>query len=54
MTGKFVEYKQGWVIFHEWASYTSFVVDPKGPHRIGNSVQEKKFLDYISEAMLRQ
>jgi len=35
---KFVGYVRGHVMVHEWAGFTSFVPDPNGPHRIGDTI----------------
>lgn len=55
VAGKFVEYKRGWLVAHEWAGYTSFVCDPTGPHRIGIAMKDaKEFLEFISTKILRE
>eukprot|EP01119_Soliformovum_irregulare_P013078 TRINITY_DN3451_c0_g1_i7.p2 TRINITY_DN3451_c0_g1~~TRINITY_DN3451_c0_g1_i7.p2 ORF type:complete len:190 (-),score=69.79 TRINITY_DN3451_c0_g1_i7:216-785(-) len=49
---RFVKYARGHLMVHEWAGFTSFVLDPKGPHRIGVSVDRDGFLDFLKEKLL--
>lgn len=34
--GRFAEYARGRLLIHEWAGFAAFVLDPEGPHRIGD------------------
>jgi hypothetical protein len=51
--GRFVQYARGHLMIHEWAGFSSFVLDPLGPHRIGVSVQRDAFLNFLSEHLTR-
>lgn len=54
---RFVVYARGHLIIHEWAGYSSFVLDPvNGHHRIGVALKDppKVFLDFMSERMLAE
>jgi len=37
---------------HEWAAFTSFVADPKGPHRIGIDIDSLSFLNWFTKNMM--
>jgi hypothetical protein len=52
LTGRFVKYARGHLMIHEWAGFPTFVLDPKGPHRIGVSISDDDFLMFLTKYLL--
>lgn len=40
-------------MIHEWAGFSSFVLDPCGPHRIGVTVKDMKFLKLLDNCLTK-
>jgi len=51
-TNRFVKYIRGHLLVHEWAGFSSFVLDPKGPHRIGTQIDAELFLNFFTAKLL--
>ncbi|KAH3744592.1 purine nucleosidase [Pelomyxa schiedti] len=50
--GSFVTYAQGHICMHRHAGYSSFVLDPTGPHRIGVTVNSEGFLEALGNSLV--
>lgn len=48
---RFVKYARGHLMIHEWAGFSTFVLDEAGPHRIGVTVAAEEFLEFLSAAL---
>jgi inosine-uridine nucleoside N-ribohydrolase len=49
---KFVKFVRGNIIIHEWAGFSSFVMNPNGVHRIGCAVNAEEFLNYFTKKIM--
>ena len=46
---RFMKFKEGFLMVHEWGAFPTFVTQPGGPHRIGCEVEKDLFLQFLTK-----
>lgn len=51
---RFITFKEGFLMVHEWGAFPTFVTKPGGPHRIGCEVEKDLFLRFLTKYLRPQ